>query len=274
MEKIPKIIHQIFPENKKRWDPLWFECHESWKKQFSEFEFIYWNDDKDLENLIRIHFPQYHSVYLKCPSHITRIDFARYFILYLYGGIYADMDIFCYRNFYDELISKEIHLIQSSADDEFVQNSLIVSQKSSSFLKLCYKECAKRILSTDEFSYKYTDEDGGKSSSETVRKVAGPKFLGDVLSQYDCSKIGILPKEVFNPYHLSYDSSYRTKHMMTGRWGKEQFEFLVNKKRKKGLTISDDEFITKSYEIHRQFDIHNVTVDNFDFYTNYEKKSV
>jgi mannosyltransferase OCH1-like enzyme len=270
---IPKIIHQIFPEDKQQWNPLWFECHESWKKQFSDFEFIYWNDDQSLENLIKIHFPQYHSVYLKCPSHITRIDFARYFILHLYGGIYADMDVYCYQNFYDELIPKEIHLMQSRAWDELVQNSLMISEKSSTFLKLCYEETARRILYLDEFGHDYSDDEGNPMR-EVIGTVAGPKLLEEVLLQYDCSKIGILPKEFFNPYHLSYDSSYRTKHMLTGRWGKQQFEFLVNKKRKKGLTISDEEFMTKCYEIHREFDIHNVTVENFDFYTNYESKSV
>lgn len=268
-----KIIHQIFPEDRSRWDPLWFECHESWKRHFSEFEFIYWNDDKDLENFIKIHFPEYHSVYQNCPSHIVKIDFVRYAILYLYGGIYADMDMFCYRNFYNELNFKEIHLIQSSANDEFVQNSLMIAERKSNFLKLCLEESAKRILSTKKADYVYTDDDA-ELSSETVRSVSGPKLLQSIVEKYDGSKIGILPKNIFNPYHLSYDSSYCTKHMLTGRWGKDQYEFLVNKKKKRGLTISDEEFITKSYEIHREFDVHNTTVDTFDFYTNYESRTV
>jgi len=39
------------------------------------------------------------------------------------GGIYADMDMFCYTNFYNEL-TKVAYVVQS-IKDEFIENSLM-----------------------------------------------------------------------------------------------------------------------------------------------------
>lgn len=44
-------------------------------------------------------------------KNINRID--RYFILYKYGGIYADMDYKCFTNFYNILPSNKISISES-----------------------------------------------------------------------------------------------------------------------------------------------------------------
>jgi hypothetical protein len=58
-------------------------------------------DDEDLRNFIPI---KYLSFYDSLPKQIFRVDFARYWILYKYGGIYADMDTLPLKSF-DDLIS-------------------------------------------------------------------------------------------------------------------------------------------------------------------------
>jgi mannosyltransferase OCH1-like enzyme len=55
--------------------------------------------DEDLDNLIKTKFEWFYPTYIGYPKKIMRIDSARYFILYEYGGIYADMDFECVKNF-------------------------------------------------------------------------------------------------------------------------------------------------------------------------------
>ena len=100
---IPKIIHQIAPANKDDWHPLWLKCCQTWQKHFPDFDYKLWNDEDDIDKFVRDYYPQYYNIYLEFPLHIMRIDFARLFILHHYGGIYADMDVYCHSNFYEQL---------------------------------------------------------------------------------------------------------------------------------------------------------------------------
>ena len=109
---IPKIIHQTAPADKSKWNPEWYRCQETWKKYFPEPEYkhILWDDD-DLANFIKSEYPTYYDIYTSYDKNIKRIDMARYFILYKYGGIYADMDYMCFKNFYDLVPNNKISII-------------------------------------------------------------------------------------------------------------------------------------------------------------------
>lgn len=69
---------------------LW---HFEWKRLFPEPEFthILW-DDKMARDLILEKYPWFLETYDSYSSNIQRADAARYFILYTYGGLYADLD--------------------------------------------------------------------------------------------------------------------------------------------------------------------------------------
>ena len=125
--KIPKIIHQTAPNLKERWHPIWKECQFSWKVNYPspEYKYILW-DDNDCRELVKNKLSKYIEMYDSFPHDIMRIDFSRYCILYEYGGIYADMDIFCYENFYNEL-NKACYIVESHAKNEIMQNCLMIS---------------------------------------------------------------------------------------------------------------------------------------------------
>jgi hypothetical protein len=53
---------------------------------------MFWSD-KDARRLIRDHYPKYLNMYDGLGENLQRFDAARYFILYHYGGVYADMDM-------------------------------------------------------------------------------------------------------------------------------------------------------------------------------------
>lgn len=84
---IPKIIHYCwFGRGKK--PELAINCIESWKKFLPEYKIIEWNEDNFDVNII----PYTREAYrLKKYAFVS--DYARFWILYKYGGIYFDTDV-------------------------------------------------------------------------------------------------------------------------------------------------------------------------------------
>jgi len=82
---IPKIIHQIWiggkvPEKFQAWMETWKEKHPGW-------EYKLWGD-KDIAS-----FPfMYPDTFYRAQNVGAKADIWRYEILYLYGGVYVDVD--------------------------------------------------------------------------------------------------------------------------------------------------------------------------------------
>ena len=91
---IPRILHQTAPDDRGRWDPRWFLCQESWRRACPApaCKHLFW-DDKGLRDAVKEAFPQHLATYDAYPEHIQRVDFARAALLFLHGGLYADMDV-------------------------------------------------------------------------------------------------------------------------------------------------------------------------------------
>lgn len=178
---IPKIIHQTAPANKSKWDKIWTECQKSWFEKFPypEYEYKMWND-KDLDNFIKNDFPWFYDTYINYDVNIKKIDIARYFILYKYGGIYADMDYMCMKNFYHLLPSNKVSISESPhIKNEYIQNALMASNINNPFWIEVINESKNRI-------------------KMPILKSTGPQLLSDV---YFLNKnlVHILKKEKFNP---------------------------------------------------------------------------
>lgn len=223
---VSRIIHQTAPSDKKRWHPIWSECQNSWKKNFPNPEYIYmfWDDD-DLYKLIKEDFPDYLQVYKDFGRDvILKVDFARYAILYKYGGIYADMDFMCKKNFFSQL-KNNIIIVESPARNEIVQNSLMASPPGDVRWLNVLDNCKN-------YYYKFKKENPNtKLKSHNIIDISGPRLLSRAL---DMKKIQILPKNLFNPYRNSFNSNeIYTKHFGTGKWGPSagirQFIDLRNK---------------------------------------------
>jgi hypothetical protein len=253
----PKIIHHIAPADKSRWHPVWEKCYPTWQQHFPDFEHKMWNDAEDIDNFVRDYYPQYWQLYSDFPAHIMRIDFARFCILHFYGGIYTDMDVFCYQNFYDELDS-EVCLLpapygeQSTNGEYLIENALMISTPKHIFFKMCMEESYKIFYEQiNKFSIQYPFN---RFQQLMIGNVAGPVLVNNVYTKQK-KDVKILNPLIYNNHGLSYDKSYRTKHLLTGIWGKEVLE---NKK--------TEEYID---EVKKYADMTNVTIDNFDFYRDY-----
>lgn len=96
---IPKIIHYCWfggnplPE-------LAVRCIESWKKYFPDHEIKEWNETNFDVNII-----PYTAQAYKAKKYAFVSDYARFWILYKYGGLYFDTDVEVVKNMND-IISK------------------------------------------------------------------------------------------------------------------------------------------------------------------------
>ena len=92
---IPKILFQTW---KSKTDiPANFAY---WSRTFRDenpaYEYRLW-DDADNRAFIGEHYPWFLATYDAYPAEIYRADAVRYFFLYHFGGVYADMDTECLR---------------------------------------------------------------------------------------------------------------------------------------------------------------------------------
>lgn len=227
---IPKVIHQMAPKNKELWNFVWDKCHLSWKEKFpiDEYEHIMWDDEK-IDKFIESEFPEYVKFYYSLPFHIIQLDFARFCILYKYGGIYADMDYYCSENFYHDL-NKDLVFVESCSEhgDEILQNSLMCSKKNNHILKEIIEKCVENF-----YKYEIIDDFIHEKNNLYIRLICGPVLLTQYYNSIndDREKIQILEKELYNPdiRYIESNSKIKTIHFLTGIWGKDERKLMFRK---------------------------------------------
>ena len=89
---IPTIIHQTWRtgEIPERWK----DYQASWQREHPGWAYRLWTDQANRE-LIATRYPWFLSTYDAFPRDIQRVDASKYFIIYTYGGVYADLDCEC-----------------------------------------------------------------------------------------------------------------------------------------------------------------------------------
>lgn len=91
--KIPKILHQLWhaadlPPRFAEWRAGWIANHPTWCHR------LY--DDEAMRRIAADRAPQWLATFDNLPRMIQRLDFFRYLIVYLDGGLYADVDMISY----------------------------------------------------------------------------------------------------------------------------------------------------------------------------------
>lgn len=95
---IPKIIHQVWEGRTEPKMPTRLRIlARTWQEQNSDWEYHLWNGE-EMDELVEKHFPEYLAMYNSFPYNVQRWDTIRYMILYVYGGIYTDLDTECFRS--------------------------------------------------------------------------------------------------------------------------------------------------------------------------------
>lgn len=89
---IPKIIHYVWLSGEEKPEKI-FECIKSWSEILPDFEIREWTM-ADVQNIDSKFL--HDAIAAKKWAFAT--DFLRFYIIYNYGGVYMDSDIFVYRD--------------------------------------------------------------------------------------------------------------------------------------------------------------------------------
>ena len=100
---IPKIIHQTYKNHTL--PEIYQMCQTELKRLHPDFEYRFYTDN-DMDDLIKTEFPEYYERFAELPRMIMKIDMFRYFLMYKYGGLYADMDYLMFKPF--DLFNKTV----------------------------------------------------------------------------------------------------------------------------------------------------------------------
>lgn len=261
---IPKIIHHIAPADKTTWHIIWPQCYDSWQRHFPDYQFCLWNDSLDLENFVQNYYFDLYHTFMKCPAHIIKIDFVRPLILHYFGGIYVDMDLYCYQNFEQDL-NNSVCLIGSPWPGETVNNCLMAGQAQHPFWMHYAKTIQHNLQSTsDDLILTPDDVPDVNLSNNQVLKISGPRALESSVTSYSGSDITILPKEEYQQDQCYYGPELKTRHFLTGRWGIDYYNALVRRNKEDCPELSLYEYSVLEY-----YNARGINVENFDFYTNY-----
>ena len=181
----PRVIHQSWkteslPPDFRNWSQSWRRLHPS-------YEYRLWTD-RDNHQLIADHYPWFLPVYEELDHKIKRADVVRFFYLYHFGGVYADLDFLALRPF-DELLQqfrRASVLLGYLGDDprwmHSIPNALMISKRQSPF----WLHALRLML------------DCRTRASHSPEVVAGPVLLRNAVLHFgNQSRVHVLAKNYF-----------------------------------------------------------------------------
>ena len=199
---VPKIIHHICPKDFRKWHHKWFFCYESWIKIFpaDKYTHMHWFDDELEEIIDNDGFEWFLPIFRAYDVHIKRIDMVRPFILYTYGGVFADMDIEVYKDFFDQLSPDKVSIVESPyKGNEEISNCLMASPPKHNFWLLIIDRC-----------YQYRDK--------YTLLATGPQLISEIYRE-NSQIVHVLPDILFNPAPwFAENKDIYTKHFNTVMW--------------------------------------------------------
>lgn len=221
---IPKTIHYCwFGHNPL--PPLAVKCIESWRKFLPDYEIKEWNEENFDINII-----PYTAEAYKAKKYAFVSDYARFWILYHYGGLYFDTDVEVIRPM-DDIIERGPFMgCESDANQSLglgVNPGLGLGVTPGLGL---YQE----LLNYYEKLH-YLSSDGNIIEQQTIvhhtTKLLRQHGLSEVSGIQQVAGIYIYPYEYFNPTNLvthrqHITSNTRTIHWYAATWRNKRTSFL------------------------------------------------
>jgi mannosyltransferase OCH1-like enzyme len=139
--EIPKIIYQTW----KTYDipDQWKYAQKTVKEKNKDWKYVLLSDEDNLQ-IVKKHFPDFLPYYVNFKYNIQRADAIRYMVLYLYGGVYLDLDYQALKPFGSIILEngKEVGFIKSG-NVNCITNSFLCSHKGANFWLECIEEMKK-----------------------------------------------------------------------------------------------------------------------------------
>lgn len=195
---IERIIHQIWLQGEQNIPDKYKLNIKSVKDFHQKWNYILWDEIKILKVINTK--KEWSSIYYKFIYIHQKIDFAKYVILYLFGGIYIDIDVKIIKSF-DEIIKKNeeyeliiselnINLIESiltSGYKKSYNNGIIIAQKKSNILKKLIDSIIKKYY-IPFFHFKVM----------LINNTTGPNIFTDIITK-NKKNIKILNNDYLEP---------------------------------------------------------------------------
>lgn len=164
---IPRIIHQVWEGRIEPEMPIRLKIlARTWREKNPDWEYHLWNGD-EMDKLVETYFPEYLSMYKSFPYNVQRWDAIRYMILYVYGGVYTDLDTECFKPI-DSLVE---NVTMGIGEEPPINN--MPSCKGNAFL-VSVKECSGWLMILDDIK---NNTDNYKSSALTIMNTTGPFMI-------------------------------------------------------------------------------------------------
>lgn len=219
---IPKVIHYCW-FGRNPLPPLAIKCIESWKKFFPDYEIKEWNEDNFDVNII-----SYTKEAYEAKKYAFVSDYARFWILYRYGGIYFDTDVEVIKSM-DDIIAKGPFMgCENEANDVRVASVAPgLGLGVTPYLGL-YGE----ILTKYE-SLHFLNDDGSYNLKTVVQyttELLCEHCLKNINQIQECAGVWIYPKEYFCPKDyetkkLTITNHTRTIHHYEASWQNAALKF-------------------------------------------------
>lgn len=229
--EIPKIIHYCW-FGRNPLPEMAIKCIESWRRYLPDYQIKEWNEDNFDIGMVPYIEEAYH-----CRKFAFVSDFARFWILYNYGGIYFDVDVEVIRPM-DDIIAKGPFMgLEQLAGDATYRGCRALPAAGLGFAAYPKFEPLKSILSY--YDNRHFISLRGKLEYKTVVLIVTDILLdrGGIIEHDKVSTlmgINLYPEEYFNPKSLqtgkiTITDNTRSIHHFAGTW--------VERRRKRGLAM-------------------------------------
>lgn len=225
---IPKIIHYCWFGGNALPDSA-IKCIESWKKYFPGYEIKEWN-----EKNYDVKKNRYIAEAYEAKKYAFVSDYARFDILYQYGGIYFDTDVEVIRSFEDILQKGAFMGCEENVSIQNERNLINpgLGMAAPNGLKI-YKE----ILEFYD-NQKFVNKDGTVNLETVVTKTTKILYehgLENKNNLQEIEGITIYPQEYFNPKDSSTGELIMTENTHSIHWYSMTWLSPYQKLRKKIL---------------------------------------
>lgn len=144
---IPQIIWQTYKTPTPPKESL--DCIKTWFNKNPHYEWYYFDDIK-CQKFIRDHFDnEFFEMYNSLPYGVMKSDAWRIAIVYIYGGVYADLDTICMKPVDEWINDKELVVSIEPPTEDGIANFCFAASPKHQALYYCLEELLKNYKSAN-----------------------------------------------------------------------------------------------------------------------------